>query len=278
MDCSEVRDIIDAYALGAGTPEEAALIESHVAECVDCWNELGKAQRTAALVAFSAPMVDVPEGLEDRIMSIARREAEMENEERQERPEPQLPLFQRLGLSWASAAAGLGVAGVAALAFAGILQAEVNDLRAENTRMESQMRGTTQELEASVRDANDAADTAGGILLSIVSTSPQKVEMNPAADSTVFYTSDASREVGWVICDNLADPPDGMVYLFWFNEDTVNVPAVPFMPDDGGCQIPLDLTELKMTPTGVGLSLEELGTEPNGPDHWLDYAHFPIEN
>ncbi len=275
MDCSEVRDIIDAYALGAGTPEEAALIESHVAECVECWNELGKAQRTAALVAFSAPMVDVPEGLEDRIMSIARQEAEVEYKER---PEPKLPLLQRLGFSWASAAAGLGVAGVAALAFAGILQAEVNDLRAENTRMESQMNGTTQELEGRVREANEAADTAGAILLTVVSTSPQGVEMKPSAESTVFYTSDAAREVGWVICDNLADPPDGMVYLFWFNEDTVNVPAVPFMPDDGGCQIPLDLTALTMTPTGVGLSLEELGTEPDGPDHWLDYTHFPIEN
>jgi hypothetical protein len=275
MDCSEVRDIIDAHALGAGTPEDAALIESHVAECVECWNELGKAQRTAALLALSAPMVDVPDGLEDRIMSVARQETEMETKER---PEPQPPLLQRLGFSWASAAAGLGVASVAALAFAGILQAEVNDLRGENTRIEAQMRGTTQELEASVRDANDAADTAGGILISIVSTSPQKVEMKPSADSTVFYTSDADREVGWVICDNLADPPDGMVYLFWFNADTVNVPAVPFMPDDGGCQIPLDLTALTMTPTGVGLSLEELGTEPNGPDHWLDYAHFPIEN
>ena len=178
MDCSEVRDIIDAYALGAGTPEEAALIESHVAECVDCWNELGKAQRTAALVAFSAPMVDVPEGLEDRIMSIARQEAEMETKER---PVTQPPLMQRLGLSWASAAAGLGVASVAALAFAGFLQSEVNDLRAENTRMESQMNGTTQELEGRVREANEAADTAGGILLSLVSTSPQGVEMNPSA-------------------------------------------------------------------------------------------------
>ena len=272
MDCSEVRDIIDAYALGAGSPEDAALIESHVAECVECWNELGKAQRTAALLALSAPMMDVPEGLEDRIMAIALEEAAVS-----ERPEQRPPLFQRLGLSWASAAAGLGVTSIAALAFAGILQAQVNDLRTENTRMESQMRGTTQELEAIVRDANAAADSAGGILLSLVSTSPQRVEMKPAAESTVFYTSDADREVGWVICDNLAAPPDGMVYQFWFNQDTVNVPAVAFTPKNGGCQIPLDLTSLTMVPAGVGLSLEESGVASDGPAHWLAYAHFPIE-
>ena len=273
MDCSEVRDIIDAYALGAGSPEEAALIEAHVAECVRCWDELGKAQRTAALLALSAPMKDVPKGLEDRIMAIARQEAATG-----ERPERQQPLLQRLGLSWASAAAGLGVASVAALAFAGILQAQVNDLKSENDRMESQMRGTTQELEASARNANAAADNAEGILLSLVATSPQGVEMKPAAESAVFYTSDADRNVGWVICDNLADAPDGMVYQFWFTQDTVSVPAVAFTPDDGSCQLPVDLTSLTMTPTGVGLSLEELGATPDGPEHWLDYTHFPIEN
>lgn len=273
MDCSEVRDMIDAHALGAGTPEESALIEAHVAECVRCWDELGKAQRTAALLALSAPMKDVPAGLEDRIMAIARQEAAT-----RERPERQPPLLQRLGLSWASAAAGLGVASVAALAFAGILQAQVNDLKSENDRMESQMRGTTQQLEANARNANAAAADTESLLLSIVATSPQGVELKPAAESSVFYTASADQESGWVLCDHLADPPEGMVYQFWFNQDTTNVPAVAFSPEDGDCYLPLDLTSLTMTPTGVGLSLEELGAVSDGPDHWLDYAHFPIDN
>ena len=273
MDCSEVRDIIDAYALSAGSPEDAALIESHVAECIRCWDELGKAQRTAALLALSAPMKDVPKGLEDRIMAIARQEASI-----RERPERPRPLLQRLSLSWASAAAGLGVASVAALAFAGILQAQVNDLKADNDRMESQMHGTTQELEDRVREANAAADNAGALIISLVSTSPQGVELKPAAESAVFYTSDADHEVGWLICDNLADAPDGMVYQFWFNQDTVSVPAVAFTPNDGDCQLPVDLTSLTMTPTGIGISLEESGVTPDGPDRWLAYAHFPIEN
>ncbi len=273
MDCSEIRDIIDAYALGAGSPEEAAQIESHVAECVRCWDELGKAQRTAALLALSAPMMDVPEGLEDRIMAIARQEAVLG-----ERPERQQPLLQRLGLSWASAAAGLGVASVAALAFAGVLQAQVNDLKTENDRMESQMRGTTQELEDRLREANVAADNAEGLLISLVSANPQGVEMKPTAESAVFYTWSADGEVGWVMCEHLADAPDGMVYQLWFSEDAVSAPAVAFTPEDGDCLLPVDLTALTMTPTGIGLSLEELGATSEGPDHWLDYANFPIGN
>ncbi len=275
MDCSEIRDIIDAYSLGAGSPEDAAQIESHVAECVRCWDELGKSQRTAALLALSAPMVDVPEGLEDRIMAIARREAAPV-----ERPESRQPLLQRLRLSWASAAAGLGVASLAALAFAGVLQAQVNDLRTENDRMESQMRGASQELEGRVRDANAVADNAEAMLITLIADSSQGVEMKPTgqAQASVRYGWSSDGHDGWVTCKHLADAPDGMVYQVWLQEDTVSAPAVAFTPEDGNCLLTVDLSVLTMAPTGVGLSLEEVGVTSEGPDDWLAYAYFPIEN
>ena len=275
MDCSEVRDIIDAYALGAGSPEEAAQIESHVAECVRCWGELGKAQRTAALLALSVPMKDVPEGLEDRIMAIARQEAALN-----ERPERRQPLLQRVRLSWASAAAGLGVASVAALAFAGVLQAQVNDLRTESDRMESQRRGANQELEERIRDMTDVVESQDALLATLIIDSSQSVEMKPAgqAQASVWYRSGSNGRDGWLMCEHLADPPDGMVYQVWFKEDTVSAPAVAFVPEDGDCLLPVDLTALTMTPTGIGLSLEVSGVTSAGPDHWLDYANFPIEN
>ena len=276
MDCSEIRDIIDAYALGAGSPEEAAQIESHVAECVRCWDELGKSQRTAALLALSAPMKDVPEGLEDRIMAIARQEAAAVDE----RPERRQPVLQRLRLSWASAAAGLGVTSIAALAFAGVLQAQVNDLKTENDRIESQMSGANQELEGRVRDITDVVETQEALLTAFIVDSSQGVEMKPAgqAQASVWYGWSSNGTDGWLRCEHLADAPDGMVYQVWLKEDTVSVPAVAFTPEDGHCLLPLDLSALTMAPTGVGLSLEESGVTSDGPDHWLDYAHFPIGN
>ena len=275
MDCSEIRDIIDAYALGAGLPEEAAEIESHVAECVRCWDELAKSQRTAALLALSAPMKDVPEGLEDRIMAIARREAAVG-----ERPERRQPLLQRLRLSWGATAAGLGVASLAAFTFAGVLQAQVNDLKSDNSRMESQMSGANQELEGRVRDANAAADNAEAMLIAVISDSPQGVEMKPAgqAQASVRYGWSSDGRDGWVTCEHLEDAPDGMVYQVWLQEDTVSAHIVTFTPEDGKCLLTIDLSALTMAPTGVGLSLEKLGVTSGGPDHWLDYAHFPIGN
>lgn len=275
MDCSEIRDIIDAYALGAGSPDEAAQIEAHVAECVRCWDELGKAQRTAALLALSAPMKDVPEGLEERIMAIARREADAG-----QRSEGRRSLLRRLHLSWASTAAGLGVASIAALTFAGVLQAQVNDLKTENDRIESQLRGTNQELEFRVRDMTGVVESQEALLTTLITSSSQGVQMTPVgqAQALVWYSWSSDGRDGWVMCKHLADAPDGMVYQVWFREDTLSVPAVAFTPDGGDCLLSVDLTELTMTPTGVGLSLEPSGAPPDGPDNWLAYSHFPIEN
>ncbi|HEY5640699.1 MAG TPA: anti-sigma factor [Dehalococcoidia bacterium] len=276
MDCTEVRDIIDAYALGVGAADEAAGIEAHVAECVRCWDELGKAQRTAALLALSSPMKDVPEGLEDRIMAIARQEAAAE-----ERPARRQPLLQRLRLSWGSTAAGFGAASVAALAVAGVLQAQVNDLKTENNRIESQMRGTNQELAVQLRDANDTAENAEALLVSLVSASPQGVEMKMSGQpqpASVHYTWSADGETGWVICEHLAAAPAGMVYQVWFQHDTLNSRAATITPEDGDCLLTIDMSALPLTPTGVGISLEEAGVTSDSPDHWLAYAHFPAEN
>ena len=273
MDCTEIRDIIDAYALGAGAPEEASQIEAHVAECVRCWDELGKAQRTAALLALSAPMKDVPEGLEERIMAIARREAAGE------RPDRRPPLLQRLRLSWASTAAGLGVASIAAITFAGVLQAQVNDLKSENDRIERQMSGTNQELARQVRDMNEVVEAQEVAIKTVIAGSPG-VEMKPAGQSeaTVRYSWTVGGSDGILSCEHLADAPQGMVYQVWFTNDALNAPAVAITPEDGDCLVTIDLSAITLAATGVGLSLEESGVVSDGPDDWLSYVHFPAGN
>ena len=138
---------------------------------------------------------------------------------------------------------------------------------------------TNQEFEDRIRDMNDTAESQSALLTTLITSSAQ-VELKPAgqAQASVSYTRSADGEVGWVMCEHLADAPDGMVYQVWFNEDTVSAPAVAFTPEDGDCLLPVDLTSLTMAPTGVGISLEESGVTSDGPEHWLAYAHFPIQN
>jgi len=56
MDCEQIAEMLDAYALGAADAKEAAAIEGHVADCVRCWASLGEAQRTAASLALSTAL------------------------------------------------------------------------------------------------------------------------------------------------------------------------------------------------------------------------------
>ena len=58
MDCPEAGELLDAYALGALEKREAAKLERHIGGCLRCWEELGKSQRTAALLAISVPIQD----------------------------------------------------------------------------------------------------------------------------------------------------------------------------------------------------------------------------
>ncbi|HET8944105.1 MAG TPA: zf-HC2 domain-containing protein, partial [Dehalococcoidia bacterium] len=73
-DCEHVREILDAYAIGAAETADARAIEEHVADCVRCWEELSKARQTAALLALTSPMSKAPAALEGRIVDAAARE------------------------------------------------------------------------------------------------------------------------------------------------------------------------------------------------------------
>jgi anti-sigma factor RsiW len=127
MSCDQILELLDAYALGAVEPEEATGVEHHVAECVGCWNELGRAQETAALLTLSVPLKQAPERLGQRIISTAQRETSpIRGGEKQ-------GFFRRLGVGWPALAGTLGVASVAAFAFGISMQEQVNDLEAENS-------------------------------------------------------------------------------------------------------------------------------------------------
>ncbi|KKK90842.1 hypothetical protein LCGC14_2718940 [marine sediment metagenome] len=73
MDCEQIRDLLDAYSLGAAEEHEAAVLEEHVADCVRCWSSLNEAQRVAASLALSTALQQAPESLRRRILAEAER-------------------------------------------------------------------------------------------------------------------------------------------------------------------------------------------------------------
>jgi anti-sigma factor RsiW len=73
MDCEQVKELLDAYALGAAEPEEAAALEEHMEDCARCWHSLSEAQRAAAAIALSANLCRAPESLRRNILAEVER-------------------------------------------------------------------------------------------------------------------------------------------------------------------------------------------------------------
>lgn len=73
MDCEHVKELLDAYALGAAEPDEAAAIEEHIEDCARCWQSFSEAQRAAAALALSANICRAPESLRGNILAEIER-------------------------------------------------------------------------------------------------------------------------------------------------------------------------------------------------------------
>lgn len=119
LDCDAVRDDLEAWALGALEPDEAAAIEAHLASCPACAAAAGETTRAAGALGLAVPLVRAPEAVAARILAAA-----------QVLDYPRAPA--RRPNWWQAAAAVLVFAGAGLLAWSAYLQSEVNDLSSQN--------------------------------------------------------------------------------------------------------------------------------------------------
>jgi anti-sigma factor RsiW len=96
MRCLDVQMALEAYADGELGPEQAALLEQHLAGCDSCRAELARAQAVVAALE-TWPLVAEPANLAARVMAQARLSSA-------------LPRFQ---LRWSDLAISLAGAGLA---------------------------------------------------------------------------------------------------------------------------------------------------------------------
>lgn len=259
MDCREVVEVLDAYALGAAQEMEAEELERHVAECVRCWDELNSAQRTAALLALTAPLQQAPDRLRARLMAAVERE----------RPSsPQAAkrgIRARLGFRRPAAANALAGLGVVALALSAFLFFEVEDLRDDKSQLEDQ-----------VRQAETELGQQSHLVTVLAATDSMWISMEPVAggpDGSVVYYWSRSLRKGFLLCEALSPPRQGTVYQLWFTEGDEAYRSVSFVPAGGVCRVPVDTSFLQHRPEGIGVSMEEsAGSEK--PSAWLLFASF----
>ena len=273
MDCQQIMELLDGYALGASDEQETRHIESHVADCVRCWEELSKAQQTAALLALSVPIQQAPARLGEQIVAQAQREkAGVQSVDR-------ASFWQRFRFGWPVASGGLAATSAAAIVFATFLQVQVSDLQDENTNLMSDFRSATFSMEQQLADADSRLSEQQTIFTVLSDSKKKEVEVGASSETvqaTAYYTWSPDTEMGFVRCENLPPLPPGKVYQLWVTADGEAYPISTVQPENGWCQEPLNLSFLTADLAGIGISVEQL---PGGIERpaggWLLYAHLP---
>lgn len=271
LDCEQIRELLDGYALGAADSHESRLIEVHVADCVRCWDELSVSQATAALLALSVRLETPPAQLQESIM----RQAERDLASKPDRP----PFWRRFVMRpWPATASAFGAVSIVALAVSGMLLFEVRDIQDKNDSLETQIQAAAFTFQqTSELTANQLADQDQ--IVSLLSDDEHReLEMTVRGGSTsqAFYTWSSDKGIGAMLCDGLPALEPGKVYMIWLNTGSDDQPLRPFISDDGKCQVTMDFGSLSGTPEGIGITIEDApgdATEPNKP--WFMYGKFP---
>jgi hypothetical protein len=261
VDCENVRELLDAYALGATDEAENKAVEEHIAECVRCWDELATAQRAAALIPLTMPMQEPPARLRERIVTTAQRETS---------PRPSLNLIiGGKSLAWPAAAGAFATAAAAVLVFAVFLQVQVDDLQ-----------GDRNQLEARVEDQGDilgvatASDVQTVSMVAPAPAAPAEPQTTGEDEPGGEYLWSRSQDKGVIICHDLPRLDEGWVYQAWYVTDTEPVDAGTFTVDDGSCQHLMEPLIADIPTTGVGLSREKGAGSARPSGRWLIFASF----
>jgi anti-sigma-K factor RskA len=260
LDHDAIRELVPLYAIGALTPDERAVVESHAAGCAECAAELRAFAPIGVALAQAVPQVDPPPALRAAILAAAQRDR------------PARRASARLA-PWLAAAAMLvvtvGIAGYA------------STLRARIRSLESELASALQRVdegERRVTVALRAAAAAEAPMAILTAPDVRRVDLAgqpaaPTASARAFW----SRSRGLVItATNLPALPAGRIYQLWFVTAGAPVSAGLLTPDDRGrLTTTLDTPPNVPEPVALAVTLEPAGGRPapTGDKYLVGAAH-----
>jgi hypothetical protein len=272
MDCEQVGELLDAYALGAADPADAAVVEEHVADCVRCWGELSKGQQTAALLALTVRMEEAPARLGERIIARAQRERS---------PGSKSPgIWSRLRLPWPATAAALGVASLAALVVSAFFGLQVQDLRNKNSDLQTQLASSTSQIQQQLQTTSKQLADQQSIFTVLADDHRVQVPITNLTSGTAeaYYTWSPTQHKGFLLCEGLPALVAGTMFELWVVTKSGSAqkanPMQAFDSSNGTCQVTMDYSALSGTPTGVGISVEKAPMSDSQHASWLLYGNL----
>jgi len=170
MSAQHVDDLLDLEALGALSPEESAFVRAHAADCAPCRASLEAAEGVAARLALAAPLYRAPAGLRERVLAeLDAPPAEPARRTNVVTMAPRQPsAIMRFNRRWGAVAASVLIVPLAGLlAWALILQNQVNDLKPQSQQLQ-QTQGNLVVLASGIRARFTPTQDAGSATGSVV--------------------------------------------------------------------------------------------------------------
>ena len=272
MGCDQVRELLDAYALGAADPADAAVVEEHVADCVRCWDELSKGQQTAALLALTVEMEEAPAKLGERIIAQAQRERSQGGKSP--------GIWSRLRMPWPATAGALGVASLAALVASAFFGLQVQDLRNKNSDLQTQLASSTAQIQRQLQTTSRQLSDQQSIFTVLADDHRVQVPVTNMASGAAeaYYTWSPAQQKGFLLCEGLPALVAGTMFELWVVTKSGSAqkanPMQAFDSSDGTCQVTMDYSALTGTPAGIGISVEKAPIIGNSKPSWLCYGNL----
>lgn len=252
MKCEEVREQLDSHALGAVERKEARRLESHLKSCPECRSLAEQSGETASLLGLAVPLHRASASLRSRLLArVGVRAREVVVTPRA------VPAWGMRALAFASPA--LAVVVFAALAWAAVLQNQINDLEGENDRLalnvaegERGMAQVRQELASAV----ETQESMFGLLeeqrqlaTAVLDPHAQEMELTaPAGHEPISgrYVWSPEYDMGVLLASNLPVLPFDLTYQLWNVQDGIAEPVGTFRPlSDGTARLVLHKSDLE---------------------------------
>lgn len=243
--CDDVRDDLDAFALGALDRDDARRVEQHVAECADCRRLLDEAHKSAARLALSVPMTSAGPAVRARVLArAAADDAAPEATRAATRVATRASSTNRW---WLAAAAVLVAALAGVSAWAAVTQRRIDDLergrdavRASATAQAGELAAARAQLaDVSAANARVEAGLVAQRAMMDVMAQPDAVHTGlrgtgAATAASAQYLWSPAREAGVMIADGLPPLADGQTYQAWVVYETAWESAGTFSVDASG--------------------------------------------
>jgi anti-sigma-K factor RskA len=216
-DAVHVTDLAAGYALGALSPEERALVDSHIAGCEECRADLAAMLGLASTLPLACDSMAPPQSLKERVLAAASAEARA-GASISRRPSPAegatpfAPHMVPAAWTWIA-----GVAAAAAVVIGLTTMGTMRERDALRTQVDSM---STQLSQASLTTAALEREAEAGHAVMTALASGTYWSAGPSRDSNgrmwrCAIVQPTTRGHNAMLLATVPEPPRGMGYQVW---------------------------------------------------------------